>query len=50
MPDLSRKTLEVLRQPPKKGTLTISRALRSTTFSAELILAAAMNPCPCGNQ
>ena len=28
--------------------MTISRALRSTTFPAEFILVAAMNPCPCG--
>jgi magnesium chelatase family protein len=28
--------------------VTINRALRSTTFPAEFILVAAMNPCPCG--
>src|SRR5262249_33675458 len=48
MPEFNRKTLEVLRQPLEEGSVTISRALRSTTFPAEFILVAAMNPCPCG--
>jgi magnesium chelatase family protein len=50
MPEFNRKTLEVLRQPLEEGEVTISRALRSTTFPAEFILLAAMNPCPCGYQ
>src|SRR5258708_18304792 len=48
MPEFNRKTLEVLRQPLEEGSVTISRALRSTTFPAEFVLVAAMNPCPCG--
>ena len=48
LPEFNRKTLEVLRQPLEEGSVTISRALRSTTFPAEFILVAAMNPCPCG--
>lgn len=48
MPEFNRKTLEVLRQPLEEGYVTISRALRSTTFPADFILIAAMNPCPCG--
>ena len=32
----------------RRAAVTISRALRSTTFPAEFILVAAMNPCPCG--
>ena len=48
LPEFNRKTLEVLRQPLEEGKVTISRALRSTTFPAEFVLVAAMNPCPCG--
>ncbi|MGE3821686.1 MAG: YifB family Mg chelatase-like AAA ATPase [Isosphaeraceae bacterium] len=48
LPEFNRKTLEVLRQPLEEGRVTISRALRSTTFPADFVLLAAMNPCPCG--
>jgi magnesium chelatase family protein len=37
-----------MRQPLEDGTVTISRALRSTTFPADFMLIAAANPCPCG--
>src|SRR5207253_2869803 len=39
---------EVLRQPLEQGSVTISRALTSTTFPASFMMVAAMNPCPCG--
>ncbi|GBD36936.1 Competence protein ComM [bacterium HR36] len=48
LPEFDRRTLEVLRQPLEEGRVTISRALASTTFPANFILVAAMNPCPCG--
>jgi magnesium chelatase family protein len=48
LPEFARRSLEVLRQPLEQGQLTISRALRSTTFPARFMLVAAMNPCPCG--
>lgn len=48
LPEFNRRTLEVLRQPLEEGTVTISRALNSSTFPAEFMLVAALNPCPCG--
>ncbi len=48
LPEFNRQTLEVLRQPLEDGTVTISRALSSTTFPAHFMLIAALNPCPCG--
>tara|TARA_R110002049_G_scaffold2750_10_gene22481 strand:+ start:152516 stop:154057 length:1542 start_codon:yes stop_codon:yes gene_type:complete len=48
LPEFNRKTLEVMRQPLEDAVVTISRALRSTTFPADFMLIAAANPCPCG--
>jgi magnesium chelatase family protein len=48
LPEFHRRTLEVLRQPLEDGTVTIARALNSTTFPANFMLIAALNPCPCG--
>lgn len=48
LPEFNRRTLEVLRQPLEEGTVTISRAMGSMTFPANVMLVAALNPCPCG--
>lgn len=48
LPEFNRRSLEVMRQPLEEGRVTISRASHSTTFPADFILVAAMNPCPCG--
>ncbi len=48
LPEFNRRTLEVMRQPLEDGTVTIARALTSTTFPANFMLIAALNPCPCG--
>ena len=47
-PEFRRNVLEVLRQPLEDGVVTLSRAALSLTFPARFMLAAAMNPCPCG--
>ena len=48
LPEVPRNVLEVLRQPLEEHTVTIARASMSLTFPARFMLAAAMNPCPCG--
>jgi magnesium chelatase family protein len=49
LPEFSRYVLEHLRQPLEDGSVTISRAVGSVQFPARFLLAAAMNPCPCGH-
>jgi magnesium chelatase family protein len=48
LPEFRRNVLEVMRQPLEDGNVTIARASMSLTFPARFMLAAAMNPCPCG--
>jgi len=48
LPEFPRNVLEVMRQPLEDGNVTIARAAMSLTFPSRFMLAAAMNPCPCG--
>src|SRR6201994_4890643 len=48
LPEFPRNVHKALLQPLEDGTVTISRAAMSLSFPARFMLAAAMNPCPCG--
>ena len=48
LPEFPRNVLEVMRQPLEDHNVTIARASMSLSFPARFMLAAAMNPCPCG--
>jgi magnesium chelatase family protein len=48
LPEFRRNVLEVLRQPLEDGVVCLSRAAVSLSYPARFMLAAAMNPCPCG--
>ena len=48
LPEFSKKTLEVLREPIEDRQITISRVHASLTFPSSFILITAANPCPCG--
>ena len=48
LPEFSRASMEVLRQPIEDGKVTISRASASLTYPCSAMIVCAMNPCPCG--
>lgn len=47
--EFKKSVLEVLRQPLEERKIHINRAHGNYVFPSNFILAAAMNPCPCGN-
>lgn len=48
-PEFQRPVLEALREPLEERRVTVSRMQGAVTYPSDFILAAAMNPCPCGN-
>ncbi len=48
LPEFTRNTLEVLRQPIEDGVISISRAAAKFQYPCSVMVIGAMNPCPCG--
>ncbi|MBM4268804.1 MAG: YifB family Mg chelatase-like AAA ATPase [Deltaproteobacteria bacterium] len=49
LPEFPIRTLEALRQPIEDDRLVVSRVGQTCVFPTRVMLACAMNPCPCGH-
>ena len=49
LPEFSRASLESLRQPLEDHFISLNRLHNSVLYPADFLLAASMNPCPCGH-
>lgn len=49
LPEFSRQSIEVMRQPLENHKVILSRVHGRYEFPADFMLVAAMNPCPCGH-
>lgn len=48
LPEFQRQSIDMLREPLEEKTINITRASGSFIYPADIMLVAAMNPCPCG--
>ena len=48
LPEFSRESLEVLRQPLEDGVVSVTRIHNQAQYQSSFMMVASMNPCPCG--
>lgn len=48
LPEFRKHVLEVLRQPLEEGVVRLARANQNVSYPCQVMMVAAMNPCPCG--